>query len=37
VYDLEAGKIKRGRVYLQMPVLLRQLGADSAPREAAKR
>jgi predicted ester cyclase len=37
VYDLVAGKFMRGRVYLQMPVLLRQLGADSAPREAVKR
>ncbi len=37
VYDLEGGKIKRGRVYLEMPVLLRQLGADSPPREVAKR
>jgi steroid delta-isomerase-like uncharacterized protein len=25
VYDLENGKISRGRVYLQVPVLLRQL------------
>mgnify|MGYP003401677375 CR=1 FL=1 len=37
VYDLEAGRIKRGRVYLEMPVLLRQLGAASAEREVAKR
>ena len=27
VYDLADGKIKRGRVYLEMPVLMRQLGA----------
>lgn len=27
VYDLEDGWIKRGRVYIEMPVLLRQLGA----------
>ena len=25
VYDLETGKISRGRVYMQVPVLLRQL------------
>jgi predicted ester cyclase len=25
VYDLENGKISRGRVYMQVPVLLRQL------------
>jgi hypothetical protein len=37
VYDLEDGRIKRGRVYLEMPVLLRQLGAASAEREVAKR
>ena len=27
VYDLSEGKIRRGRVYLELPVLLRQLGA----------
>jgi steroid delta-isomerase-like uncharacterized protein len=27
VYDLEADRIKRARVYLEMPVLMRQLGA----------
>jgi steroid delta-isomerase-like uncharacterized protein len=37
VYDLDEGKIKRGRVYLEMPVLLRQLAADPAEREVAKR
>lgn len=37
VYDLEEGKIKRGRVYLEMPVLLRQLGVDPGQREVAKR
>ena len=37
VYDLEEGKIKRGRVYLEVPVLLRQLGAAPAEREVAKR
>ena len=26
VYDLESGMIKRGRVYMEMPVLMRQLG-----------
>lgn len=26
VYDLERDKIKRGRVYIEMPVLLEQLG-----------
>lgn len=30
VYDLENGKIVRGRVYLEVPVLLRQLGAVPA-------
>jgi steroid delta-isomerase-like uncharacterized protein len=29
VYDLEAGRIKRGRVYLEMPVLFRQLGQEA--------
>ena len=37
VYDLEEGKIKRGRVYLEVPVLLRQLGAAPAEREVARR
>jgi steroid delta-isomerase-like uncharacterized protein len=37
VYDLENGKIKRGRVYLQVPVLLKQLGAGVAEGEVAKR
>ena len=32
VYDLEGDRIKRARVYLEMPVLMRQLGA--APAEA---
>ena len=27
VYDLADGKIQRGRVYLEMPVLMKQLGA----------
>jgi steroid delta-isomerase-like uncharacterized protein len=35
VYDLEDGRIKRGRIYLEMPVLLRQLGAAPAEREVA--
>jgi steroid delta-isomerase-like uncharacterized protein len=30
VYDLEEGLIKRARVYLEVPVLLRQLGAEPA-------
>ena len=30
VYDLENGKIVRGRVYLEVPVLMRQIGAGPA-------
>jgi len=30
VYDLKDGKITRGRVYLEVPVLMRQLGAAPA-------
>ncbi len=30
VYDLRDGKIVRGRVYLEIPVLLRQIGAGKA-------
>jgi steroid delta-isomerase-like uncharacterized protein len=30
VYDLRDGKIVRGRVYLEVPVLLRQIGAAKA-------
>jgi steroid delta-isomerase-like uncharacterized protein len=30
VYDLEKGQIKRGRVYMEMPVLLRQLQSGAA-------
>ncbi len=30
VYDLEADRIKRARVYLEMPVLMRQLGEAPA-------
>jgi steroid delta-isomerase-like uncharacterized protein len=37
VYDLEDGKIKKGRIYLEMPVLLRQLGSAPAEREVAQR
>ena len=37
VYDLEEGKIKRGRVYLEMPVLMRQLGQVAAEAEAVAR
>jgi steroid delta-isomerase-like uncharacterized protein len=29
VYDLEDGKIKRARVYIEMPVMMRQLGGAS--------
>jgi steroid delta-isomerase-like uncharacterized protein len=37
VYDLEDGRIKRGRVYLEMPVLLRQLGGAPMEPEVAQR
>jgi steroid delta-isomerase-like uncharacterized protein len=30
VYDLKDGRIQRGRVYLELPVLLRQLGVEAA-------
>ena len=30
VYDLQDGRILRGRVYLEVPVLMRQLGASPA-------
>jgi steroid delta-isomerase-like uncharacterized protein len=30
VYDLESDKIKRARIYFEMPVLLRQLGITAA-------
>jgi predicted ester cyclase len=30
VYDLDGDRIKRGRVYLEMPVLMRQIGAAAA-------
>ena len=30
VYDLEDGRIIRGRVYLELPAMMRQLGASSA-------
>jgi steroid delta-isomerase-like uncharacterized protein len=30
VYDLQDGRIVRGRVYLELPVLMRQLGAAPA-------
>lgn len=29
VYDLEDGRITQGRVYMEMPVLLKQLGAEA--------
>lgn len=32
VYDLENDRIRRGRVYLEMPVLFQQLGAGPGPR-----
>lgn len=35
VYDLEADKIKRGRVYIELPVLMRQLGKAPAATGAA--
>ncbi|MEZ4660134.1 MAG: ester cyclase [Caldilineaceae bacterium] len=31
IYDLENGKIKRGRVYFEMPVLMQQLGVQMGP------
>jgi len=31
VYDLENDKIKRGRVYFEMPALLQQLGVNMGP------
>jgi steroid delta-isomerase-like uncharacterized protein len=34
VYDLEAGLIKRARVYIEMPVLMRQLGRAGEAVEA---
>jgi steroid delta-isomerase-like uncharacterized protein len=30
VYDMQEGRIHRGRVYLELPVLMRQLGAGPA-------
>ena len=36
VYDLEAGWIKRARVYLEMPVLMRQLGGAAEAVEATR-
>lgn len=30
VYDLEADKIKRARIYIELPVLMRQLGSTGA-------
>ena len=35
VYDLEDGWVKRARVYLEMPVLMKQLGQVAAAAEAA--
>jgi steroid delta-isomerase-like uncharacterized protein len=34
VYDLENDRIKRARVYLELPVLMRQLGESPAAAEA---
>lgn len=34
VYDLENDKIKRGRIYFEVPVLLQQLGTSLAPARA---
>jgi steroid delta-isomerase-like uncharacterized protein len=34
VYDLEDGSIKRGRVYIEMPVLMRQIGGVGEAVEA---
>jgi hypothetical protein len=30
VYDLENDEIKRGRIYFEMPVLVQQLGLETA-------
>ncbi|HYC33442.1 MAG TPA: ester cyclase [Gemmatimonadales bacterium] len=37
VYDVEDGLIKRGRVYLELPVLLRQLRGEAAVAEVGAR
>ena len=37
VYDLEEGRITRGRVYLELPVMLRQLRGEVATEEAGAR
>ena len=37
VYDVEEGKITRGRIYMEVPVLLRQLGAAPVEPEVAQR
>jgi steroid delta-isomerase-like uncharacterized protein len=37
VYDLEAGRVKRARIYFEVPALLRQLGAVGAEAEAVGR
>ena len=34
VYDLEDGRIKRARVYIEMPVLMRQIGGVGETAEA---
>ena len=35
VYELEGDRITRGRVYMEMPVMFRQLGATPQPAAAA--
>lgn len=37
VYDLESGEVKRARVYLELPVLFRQLGQEAPAAAAADR
>jgi steroid delta-isomerase-like uncharacterized protein len=37
VYDLEDGQIKRGRVYLELPVMLRQLRGEASMATAGAR
>jgi steroid delta-isomerase-like uncharacterized protein len=36
VYDLEGDRITRGRVYMEMPVMMRQLARPSAPAAMAQ-
>lgn len=37
VYDLAGGRIARARVYMEMPVMMRQLGRSAAEAESAPR